>query len=93
MWMDQTLKNRPQFMNLLMLWLAVGSAALLFMPTAGINHLQLASFMSQYAHFVGMLFIASSVFLGLNLLLKSGTMPRVSGRTSRSRRRSRTASA
>lgn len=69
MWMEQQLSKQPHLFTRLMLWLALGSAALLFMPALIIDNLQLSPFLNQYAHFVGMGFIASSVFLGLQLML------------------------
>lgn len=67
MWKDESQQSRSHYVFQGMLWIAIACAILLFMPDKIATHLQVDKFLTEFAHFVGMCFIASSTFLVVDL--------------------------
>lgn len=67
MWKDESQQPHAHYLFQCMLWVALACAVLLFMPSKIASLTQVDKFLTEYAHFVGIAFIASSAYLVLDL--------------------------
>jgi len=68
MWKDQSIKQPSHYLFHGMLWLAIASALILFVPTNIGAVLKLNDMVDKYAHFVGIFFIVSSSYLLIDIV-------------------------
>lgn len=68
MWKDDTTNSISYYLFQSMLWLAIASALILFMPTAFLNTFKLNAVMEQSAHLIGISFILSSTYLVIDFV-------------------------
>jgi len=68
MWKDHSIKQPAHYLFHGMLWLAIASALVLFVPTNIGAVLKLNYVIDNYAHFIGMFFIVSSSYLLIDIV-------------------------
>lgn len=68
MWKDESQQPHSHYLFQIMLWIAMACAVLLFMPATIATLLKVDKFLTDFAHFVGMFFIASSAYLVLDFM-------------------------
>ncbi|MDP2560084.1 superinfection exclusion B family protein [Psychrobium sp. 1_MG-2023] len=69
MWKDDSEKLTSHYLFQSMLWVAISCALILFMPASVVESLKLTNLLNNSAHFVGMFFIISASYLGIDLVM------------------------
>lgn len=68
MWKDLSTKQPSHYLFHGMLWLAIASALIIFMPKSLSSTIRLTTFINDYAHFVGLFFIISTTYLSIDVI-------------------------
>lgn len=66
MWKDESKNSFSFYLFQSMLWVAISTALILFMPNSMVTTFKLTALMEQSAHIVGMLFILSATYLAID---------------------------
>jgi len=68
MWKDESKNPLSYYVFQIMLWVAITTSLILFMPTSMIEAFKLTVLIEQSAHIVGMLFILSATYLAIDFI-------------------------
>ena len=78
MWKDHSIKQPSHYLFHGMLWLAIVSALIIFMPSSVSSTIKITPFITENIHFAGMFFIISTTYLLIDVISSMVKQVRVS---------------